>query len=217
MSEDISTETFFRRSRTAQNLNGSHKPKIPLTKRAILITLGILILVSLVIFAGLASKNNGENETIESQPTPTEAPTPTEEPTPTLAELTPTPKTSPSLSPKTSPSPTPKTSVTPTKSTSPTSTGLDRASLTIEIQNGSGVAGAATKVSDILKDLGYEISSTGNADNFDYENTVIQVKSTKKAYLDMLKKDLATDYTIGEATADLTGSSADALIIVGKN
>ncbi len=220
MSDEISTETFFRRARTSQSLNSSHKPKFSLSKRTILITTGIIILVALVVFAGFASKDKGEIVG-ETFPTPTETPIesePTEEPTPTAAEETPTPEPSPT--PKVSPTPTPKTSVTPTKSTS-TSTidktsGLDRANLTIEIQNGSGIAGAATKASNILKDLGYAIASSGNADNFDYETTIIQVKSTKKAYLDLLKKDLGTDYTIGEATSDLTGSTADALIIVGK-
>ena len=74
-------------------------------------------------------------------------------------------------------------SLSPTKTTTSTidkATGLDRANLTIAVKNGSGVTGAAAKASNFLKDLGYTVSSTGNADNSDYENTVIEVKSTNK-------------------------------------
>lgn len=218
MSEDTSSETFFRRSRISQDLGSSQKPKFSFSKRTIFITTGIFILVWLVIFAGFSS--NGKNEiesphtqTVPTISSPTEIPTPTDEPTPTIG-YTPTPEPSPSKSL----TPSPKKSLTPTKSpANMKTTDVDRSGLTIAIQNGSGVAGAATKASDILKDLGYEISTTGNADNFEYEKTIIQVKSTKKAYLEQLKTDLESEYTIGQATADLTGSSADALIIIGKN
>jgi hypothetical protein len=70
-------------------------------------------------------------------------------------------------------------------------------------------------MSDALKKLGYTVASSGNADNFDYEKTEIQLKSTKKAYLEMLKKDLGDDYTISSATSDYAGD-ADGVVIVGK-
>ena len=85
------------------------------------------------------------------------------------------------------------------------------------MQNGSGVVGAAKKAADALKELGYGISSTGNADNYDYTNVTIQVKSGKSNFLSLLQKDLGSSYTVGTASADLTvTSSADALVIVGK-
>src|SRR3990167_9003906 len=85
-----------------------------------------------------------------------------------------------------------------------------------EFQNGSGEAGVAGKAAGILKDLGY-LASTGNADNFNYSNVTIQVKSTKSDYLALLKKDLSASYTIGSSSSDLSAtSSADALVIIGK-
>ena len=107
---------------------------------------------------------------------------------------------------------------TPAKGTpTPTSSsGVERSNLDVAVLNGSGEAGAATKASDALKKLGYNVVSSGNADNFDYATTQIQVKSTKKAYLNMLKTDLSDTYTITSATADYTGTSADAVVIVGK-
>ena len=96
-------------------------------------------------------------------------------------------------------------------------TGLDRSTLSVEVQNGSGVTGAASKGSDILKSFGYKVSAIGNADNENYENATIQVKSTKSNYLALLKKDLGFSYTVGTTSADLEPSStADALVIIGK-
>lgn len=201
MAEDNANDPFLNPSRRSYVYESSKNPGNK--SRIILIVIGVIILIALIAFAVIATGGKGE----EALPVPTES---IETPTPTEIIETPTPvEETPTTTPKVSPTGT-KTTPAPTLSG-----GLDRADLTIEIQNGSGVAGAATKVSDILKNLGYDISSTGNADNFDYTKTVIQVKSTKKAYLDTLKKDLSTDYTIGSATSDYTGD-ADALVIVGK-
>ncbi len=176
-------------------------------KRVILIVLGVIILIALVVYAVIATGGKGESD-VDLTPTPTAV----ETPTPTLPEETPTPEASPT--PTTKATPTPTTKVTPTKTSSTSE--LDRSNLKLAVLNGSGVAGAATKMSDALKDLGYEVASSGNADNFEYAKTEIQVKSTKKAYLDMLKEDLGDDYTIGSATSDYTGEDADGVVIVGK-
>jgi hypothetical protein len=175
-------------------------------KRIILIFIGILILIALVVFAVIATGGKGEDEKsltpIPTQPSTAPTTLPTEPVTPT-SDQTPTPTS------KTTPAPT-------ATSTTDKTTGLDRADLKVAIQNGSGVAGAATKASDALKKLGYDVVSSGNADSFDYETTEIQVKSTKKSFLPLLKSDLSDTYTIGSATADYTGSDADAVVIVGK-
>lgn len=212
MADESNQETFLnpsRRSYVYESSKGNGSKK-----RVILIIIGVIILVALVAYAVIATGGKGESE-INLTPAPTqplvETPTPgTETPTPTEAEETPTP----------SAKATPTTKVTPTpgKGTpTPTTTGgLERSNLKIAVQNGSGVAGAATKMSDALKKLGYDVVSSGNADNFEYAETEISVKSTKKTYLDMLKGDLSDDYTIGSATSDYTGTDADAVVIVGK-
>lgn len=215
--ENNSGESFLNPSRRSYVYESSRSSGNK--KRGILIVIGIIILLALVAFAVVATGGKGESDVIPT-PTPQPLPTPTSIPTPSPTEnLTPTPKVSPTSS-KTTPSPSPKTTVTPTTtSTSSTvdkATGLDRANLKVAVQNGSGIAGAATKGSDILKKLGYNVVSSGNADNFDYEKTEIQVKSTKKSYLNLLKSDLSDDYTIGTATSDYTGTDADAVIIIGK-
>jgi hypothetical protein len=87
----------------------------------------------------------------------------------------------------------------------------------VTVQNGSGEAGVAGKGADALKRLGYNVTGTGNADNFDYTNVVIQVKNSSSDYLDLLKTDLGLSYTIGTTSADLPDSfSSDALVIIGQ-
>lgn len=172
----------------------------------------IFFIVSILIIVGIfgawrffGAKSQKE-EAPTSAPTPTEFQLPTDEPTP---EATQTAKPTSVLSPTSTPKPT----------TDPVdkSTGLDRSKLTVEVQNGSGEVGAAKKAADALKGLGYTIAATGNADNYDYKDITIQVKSDKSKYLSLLQKDLGSSYTVGTASADLTAtSSADALLIVGK-
>lgn len=143
--------------------------------------------------------------------TPTEIPIPTDSPTP---------NPSISISPQTSKTPTPKptTSVLGSTSSSTTdkATGLDRSKLTIEVLNGGGQVGAASKASDYLKSLGYKVVSSGNADTFDYEKTLVGVVSAKAKYLPLLKKDLSSSYALGTQTATSSSSTADAVVIIGK-
>ena len=207
MAEESNQETFLnpsRRSYVYESSRGGNGSR----KRVILIIFGVIILIALVAYAVIATGGKGEIEP-NLTPAPTEplveTPTPASEtPSPTEADETPTP--------------TLKASPTPGKGTpSPTSTsGLERSNLKVAVLNGSGVAGAATKMSNKLKDLGYDVVSSGNADNFEYAKTEIQVKTTKKSYLSMLESDLEDDYKIGSATSDYTGSEADAVVIVGK-
>lgn len=110
-------------------------------------------------------------------------------------------------------SPTPE----PTTSSIDSATGLDRSELSVAIQNGSGEAGVAKKASDLLEGLGYDVVSTGNADNFDYTDVTVRVKASDKKYLPLLIKDLSGTYTIGASSSDLSASeSAEALVIIGK-
>ncbi|HKY61108.1 MAG TPA: LytR C-terminal domain-containing protein [Gemmatimonadota bacterium] len=50
---------------------------------------------------------------------------------------------------------------------------LSRARIRIEVRNGSGTAGAAERVTEILRRRGFDVVDFGNADRFDYERTVV--------------------------------------------
>lgn len=178
-------------------------PKRKINKRFIYLALAILVLI--IIFLGFKTFSSSNKGNINDKPkviTPTGFPTETSIP-------------SPSGSPTPSPTntPTPKPTVNPVDK----QTGLDRSELSVTVQNGSGEAGAASKGSDTLKNLGYNVVGTGNADNFEYVNVSIQVKSGKSDYLNLLKKDLGFTYAVGSTSADLSnGFSSDALVIIGK-
>jgi hypothetical protein len=177
--------------------------KRKINKRFIYLVTAILII--LVLFFGSRLLGSNKNEDINDVPavtTPTDFPTSTPEPT-SVESPTPSPTNTP----------TPKPTVNPVDKTS----GLDRSKLSITVQNGSGTVGAAGKAADLLKNLGYDVLGTGNADNYDYTNVVIQVKAADASFLTLLKKDLGESYTIGSNSANLSSSfSSDALVIIGK-
>lgn len=127
------------------------------------------------------------------------------------------PTPSPTSTPVAKESPSPASTPTPSPSSVDTETGLDRSNLSVEVQNGSGTAGVAVKAKNFLKNLGYNVTSVGNADNFNYTDVTVKVKAADKKYLPLLIKDLSGSYTVGSSSSDLSASSsADALVIVGK-
>lgn len=110
--------------------------------------------------------------------------------------------------------PTPELAQSPEASPTPK---LKRKDLVIKILNGTGVPGTAAKAVDYLEKLGYSGIKTGNADNFDYQKTVVQIKDSKKDYLEQLRADLSANYTLEEKTQTLTEDDKfEAIIILGK-
>ena len=187
------------------NFSSYTKPPASAKKRAFIYVLLFVVLIGLAIVAGnyfLSSKKAKS----KVEPTPT--------PTPPIVIPTATPTASPSG--KSTPTPTVK--VSPTAKVSPTVSPTTAVSktLTIQVLNGSGTKGEAGKVASLLKAAGYSISSTGNADTFDYQKTVIQIKKSKLSYATQLKKDLSASYTVDPTVQTLAESSeADAIVIVG--
>lgn len=209
MEESVFSQSpFGTDSSSSSSSNGSSSKR---GKKLIFLVI-LLVILGLIAF-GAVKFLGGEGTPATPTPTPTEAVTPTDTPTPT-PEVSGSPTPSPKVSPTTA-----KTTVTPTKAAAGSSvdaaSGLDRADLSIIVQNGSGVAGAAKTMGDKLTGLGYKVSSVGNADNSDYAQTEIHVSAAKSKFIALLKKDLGSDYTIGTSASDYTGSG-DALVIVGK-
>lgn len=180
------------RSQTLPEYNASPvRPQRRSPRKFLYLLAGILII--LVLFNAVrVLTSKGKNK----------APTPA----PVVGETSVTPTPEPAT-------PTPKPSADPIDK----ATGLDRSKLTILVQNGSGEAGVAAKAADILKGLGYQIAKTENADNFDYKNVTVKVKSSQGDFLPLLVKDLNASYLVSNSSSDLSAtSSADALVIVGK-
>lgn len=92
-----------------------------------------------------------------------------------------------------------------------------RSDITIQILNGGGTPGSASKAKVFLEKKGYTVAETGNTDKYTYAKTELLVKPGKEAYLEFLQEDLKEDYTIGTASATLPADVAfDARVIVGK-
>lgn len=110
-------------------------------------------------------------------------------------------------------SPTPIATVAPTATPEPE---VDKQSVTVNIQNGSGIAGEGGKMSEYLTDEGFKVGTVGNASSFDHDETIIQAKSTvEQAFIDALTKSLSAKYKMGTSTKLTTGSS-DLIIIIGS-
>lgn len=100
----------------------------------------------------------------------------------------------------------------PTASTTPEF--QNTSPITIEIRNGSGVAGAASKARDSLKDLaGYTVAAIGNAAKSNHDATII-VNLTGRN-IEALEKRYNT-IAITQLPGEEAKSGADVVIILGR-
>jgi hypothetical protein len=106
-----------------------------------------------------------------------------------------------------------KLSVTPSASPS---ANLSRSSLTLSVLNGSGVPGAAKQIATGLTNLGYDVTMTDNANNFNYKNVTIEIQSGKSDYLPLLKSDVLKSTSQSVSSTIDNSISTDAVVIVGK-
>ncbi len=106
-------------------------------------------------------------------------------------------------------------SITPTLTPIPTKAISD---FKIQILNGTGTAGEASKVSDLLTKNDFSIESVGNAANYDFSQTQIEAKkSVPTSVVDLVKKSLEDDYPSKVLETSLTESSEfDIIITTGK-
>lgn len=186
-----------------QNRFSRSKPPSPAKRYLVIIS--FIVILGLIIFGVIRFIGGSKSDQNTTSPTPTIETFPTNIPEPTEEDVTPTKEPT-----KT---PTPKPTINPIDKAS----GLNRSKLSVHVLNGSGITGAARKAADSLEGLGYNIIQIGNADSSTYEKTIIQIKSAKDNYLDLLKKDLSSSYSLGTASADLSDSERpDVIVIVGK-
>jgi cell division septation protein DedD len=191
--EEQQPQTHSRRSYIYDSRGGKSKKKLFAIIGGIVIVILVLIIGSMVFSGG---KEEPEEDIFATPATQAPTNTPTPSPTPEEDEKGKTAEE--------------KT----TEDEAATEAELARAKFSILIQNGSGTAGAAGRLADILGDLGYKVAGTENADNFDYLETEINVASGNTTLLNLLKGDLEDEYTIGDTSTDYDGD-ADAVVIIG--
>jgi len=92
---------------------------------------------------------------------------------------------------------------------------VNKADFKIRILNGSGKSGVAIQARDFLAAKGYTVESTGNAANFDYKTTMVQIKDSKKEISKPLTNDLQERYSISIDLPLSEGELFDVLIIIG--
>ncbi len=87
----------------------------------------------------------------------------------------------------------------------------------VSVLNGSGAIGAATAVRDIIQKGGFKVSYTGNAANFNFTDTLIQVKNTVSAdVVAALRSLLVPTYSVKIGTQLDSQSRYDIIITVGS-
>ena len=93
----------------------------------------------------------------------------------------------------------------------------DNSDISISVQNGSGASGVAGEAADVLRNAGFTIASTTNADGTDYTNVTIQIKNSLRTSLSDIEDALSENYTIGSTSTDLPESTSyDVLVIIGS-
>jgi hypothetical protein len=111
----------------------------------------------------------------------------------------------------------PTPTVAQTTTPPPVPVEIKRGDLTVQVLNGGGTAGAGSKMKTFLTGLGYTVSNVGNTDEYTFEKTEIEVKVGKEGALELLKNDLAKEYSLGTMSSTLASDSVyDARVTVGK-
>jgi len=100
----------------------------------------------------------------------------------------------------------------------PTEEVTKRDAYKIEILNGSGIEGEAGRAEELLKSAEFNVIGTDNADNYDYEETVIQAgDDVSEKWLDELKNELSKKYKLQSSVDKLsTETDAQVVVIVGS-
>src|SRR6266404_146620 len=92
--------------------------------------------------------------------------------------------------------PVPVTSDTPMPSASP-SANIDVSTFKVSVLNGNGGIGVASAAKVIIEKAGFKVASLGNADSFDFTDTVIAVKPSVSADVAAkLKTALTSNYSV---------------------
>lgn len=112
-----------------------------------------------------------------------------------------------------SPEPTPTAAPTAT----PTPETVDLKSYKLRLENGSGIRGEAAKLESAIENE-FTVEEVGNADNSNFEETVIQAKNgTNAVFLKSLREALAKTYTVADEVDTLPeDETVDAVVVIGS-
>lgn len=86
--------------------------------------------------------------------------------------------------------------------------------VSVEVLNGAGVPGAASRFTRALRDAGYDVKTYGNAPNFEYERTMVIDRSGAAGAARTVADALGVAEIVEEPRPDLF---VDATIILGRD
>ncbi len=99
--------------------------------------------------------------------------------------------------------------------------GIDRtknAEIKVTVHNGCGTPGAADYIASILRSYGFDVIEVGNADKFDYNETmVLAPKGKQDIQTELLKSIRAVAVESKAYTSDEIPENSDVLVILGKD
>ncbi len=106
----------------------------------------------------------------------------------------------------------------PTFTPTPTVEEVDLSAYSIEILNGSGVAGVAGSEQGALEADGFNVENTGNAATQDFTETAIAVKSSvSEAFMEKLKTSLSERYVVDSTVGELEDDNEyDVVVTIGS-
>lgn len=114
---------------------------------------------------------------------------------------------------KSTPEPTAMVESTPEASLESSPSTMKLSEYKVQILNGSGKIGEAGRAKTLIEKAGFKVGNTGNAETFDFTDTIIQVKSSVSSdVLEKLKDSLSSTYSV--KTGDKLDSDSDFDIIV---
>ena len=97
-----------------------------------------------------------------------------------------------------------------------TGANVDKSQIKVRILNGNGTAGVASSAKAFIEGKGYTVSNLGNADNFDFSQTVVKLKNSIMNIKSVLVADLSDKYSVTVSSDSLEATdSADVEVTVG--
>lgn len=93
---------------------------------------------------------------------------------------------------------------------------IDKTLAKIRILNGGGKAGAASEAKDFLEARDWVVTTLGNADSYDFSQTIVRVKAKFAKLGAALIEDLSSKYSVQPTTEELEATAtADLEVIIG--
>lgn len=113
----------------------------------------------------------------------------------------------------------PAPTVIPTPEVSPTaspSANVDLTTFKVSVLNGNGGIGVATAGKQVLEKAGFKVSYIGNADNFNFATTLVQIKASVPSNVsDKVKTALSANYAVTVGDPLDSASTYDIVVTVG--